>query len=76
MKFKDSVPRDSRKRILKQNHIDISQEYRFRNPQVAKKLLAIQYINKVIIINDDKTISISNANIFSYDFKDLLNQLK
>lgn len=64
------------KRILKQNHIDVSKEYRFRNPQVAKKLLAIQYINKVIIINNDKTIAVSNANIFSYDFKDLLNQLK
>ena len=64
------------KRILKQNKIACSQEYRFRNPQVAKKLLAIQYINKVIIVNGDKTIAVSNANIFSYAFEDLINQLK
>jgi len=64
------------KRILKQNHFDIAQEYRFRNPQVAKKLLAIQYINKVVIINSDKTIVTSNSNLFSHSFKKLLEEIK
>jgi len=64
------------KRILKQNDFNIKQEYRFRNPQVAKKLLAIQYINKIVIINSDKTIVTSNADLYSYDFKNLLNQLE
>lgn len=64
------------KRILKQNSFDIAQEYRFRNPQVAKKLLAIEYINKVIVVNSDKTIVNSNSNMFDHNFKNLLNQLK
>ncbi len=64
------------KRMLKQNSFGFENEYRFRNPEAAKKMLAIQYINKVIVVNSDKTIVISNANMFDYDFKNLLDQLK
>lgn len=64
------------KRQLKQNRFDVAKEYRFRNPQVAKKLLAIKYINKVIIIDRNDTIVSSNANMFNNDFIELLNQLK
>jgi len=64
------------KRLLKQSNIDISNEYRFRNPKIAKKLLAIQYINKVIVIDKNDNIITSNANLFKSDFKDLLNEIK
>jgi hypothetical protein len=64
------------KRLLKQNKCDLIQEYRFRNPQVAKKLLAIQYINKVIIVDRNNTIVSSNANMFDMDFNMLLQDLK
>jgi len=63
-------------RILKQNHIDIKDEYRFKNPQAAKKLLAIQYINKVIVVDNNKTIVSSNASLFNRSIKDLLEELK
>jgi peroxiredoxin len=64
------------KRLLKQNNCNLIQEYRFRNPQVAKKLLAIQYINKVIILDRNNTIISSNANMFDMDFNTLLQDLK
>jgi len=61
---------------LKQNNCSLIQEYRFRNPQVAKKLLAIQYINKVIVVDRNNTIISSNANMFDMDFNALLQGLK
>jgi len=64
------------RRLLKQNHIDFEHEYRFKNPQAAKKLLAIQYINKVIVIDNNKTIVSSNASLFTYDIKKILEQLQ
>jgi Thioredoxin-like len=64
------------KRLLKRNNCDLIQEYRFRNPQVAKKLLAIQYINKVIVVDRNNTIVSSNANMFDMDFNTLLQDLK
>lgn len=64
------------KRLLKQNNIDITNEYRFRNPEIAKKLLAIQYINKVIVVDRNDNIITSNANLFKSDFKDLLDEIK
>ena len=64
------------KRLLKQNNIDITNEYRFRNPEIAKKLLAIQYINKVIVVDRKDNIITSNANLFKSDFKDLLDEIK
>lgn len=64
------------KRLLKQNNIDVSNEYRFRNPEIAKKLLAIQYINKVIVVDRNDKIITSNANLFRSSFKDLLDKIK
>jgi hypothetical protein len=63
------------KRLLKQNHFDYNYEYRFKNPQVAKKLLAIQYINKIIIVDKNANIVTSNGDIFSKNFKYLLGKL-
>lgn len=64
------------RRLLKQSNCDLTQEYRFRNPQVAKKLLAIQYINKAIVVDKNNTIISSNANMFNMDFNALLRKLK
>ncbi|WP_347922033.1 hypothetical protein [Pontimicrobium sp. SW4] len=64
------------KQLLKQNNIDVSNEYRFRNPEIAKKQLAIQYIIKVIVVDRNDNIITSNANLFKSDFKDLLDEIK
>lgn len=64
------------KLVLKQNNIDTQNEYRFRNPEVAKKLLAIRYINKVIVVDRNDNIISSNANLFRTEFKYLLDEIK
>ena len=64
------------KKMLKQNNFDLENEYKFRNPEAAKKMLAIHYINKVMVVNSDNTIVTSNANMFSKDFIKILNKLK
>ena len=63
-------------KILKQNNFKMEDEYKFRDPEAAKKILAIHYINKVMVVNSNKEIITSNANIFNKDFKAILNDLK
>ena len=72
----DSYPLNIWVRMLKQNNCSLDKEYRFRNPKAAKKMLSLHYINKVMVVNSNKTIVTSNANIFSKDFKYILNELK
>jgi len=72
----DSNNESNWKRLIKQYKIDPISEYRFRNPKIANKLLAIQYINKVIIIDRNNNIITSNANLFKGDFKNLLDEVK
>lgn len=62
--------------MLKQNNFDMEHEYKFRDPEAAKKILAIHYINKVMVVNSDKEIVTSNANIFNKDFKYILEELE
>ena len=64
------------KRLLKENRIDFENQYRFRDPQIARKMLAIQYINKVIVLDRSNDIVSSNANLFNRNFKDILDELK
>jgi len=64
------------KRLLKENNFVLDNEFRFRNPEAAKKILAINYIYKVMIVNKDKYIVASNANMFNRNFKKELNKLK
>jgi len=63
-------------RMLKQNNFSLDNEYRFRNPEAAKKILSLHYINKVMVVNSNKIIVTSNANLFSRDFKYILKELK
>jgi hypothetical protein len=62
--------------VLKQNNITLENEYKFKDPEAAKKILAIHYINKVMVVNSSKEIVTSNANIFNTDIKYILDQLK
>ena len=64
------------KRHLLQHNIPLENEYRFRNPNFAKKALAIHYINKVMVVGKDKLIISSNASLFTKDFKLLLNEIQ
>jgi hypothetical protein len=63
------------KRLLHQNNFPLEGEYRFRDADAAKKILAIQYINKVMVVDKNNRIITSNANMFSSDFKELLDFL-
>jgi hypothetical protein len=63
------------KRLLRQHQFSTRDEYRFRDPEVAKKILAIHYINKVMIVDADGKILASNAMMFSNGFKDILDEL-
>jgi len=63
------------KRLLYQNNFPLEGEYRFRDPDAAKKILAIHYINKVMVVDRNNLIITSNANMFSSDFKELLDFL-
>jgi hypothetical protein len=72
----DSQQSNIWQRMLSQNNFELNNEYKFRDPDAAKKILAIKYINKVMVVNSDKIIITSNANLFSNDFINLLNTLK
>jgi peroxiredoxin len=63
------------KRLLYQNNFPLESEYRFRDADAAKKILAIHYINKVLVVDRNNMIITSNANMFSGDFKELLDFL-
>jgi len=63
------------KRLLYQHNFSLDGEYRFRDAEAAKKILAIHYINKVMVVGQNNQIITSNANMFSNEFKGLLNEL-
>ncbi|WP_194766429.1 TlpA family protein disulfide reductase [Tamlana sp. I1] len=60
------------KKLLETLHFDDSKEYQFQNSKVASEKLIIYPITKVIIVDEDKKIVDSNANIFSLRFEDEL----
>lgn len=63
------------KRLLNQNNFPLEGEYRFKNTVDAKKVLAIQYINKVMVVDRNRQIINSNANMFDSNFTKLLDFL-
>ena len=63
------------KRFLNQNNFPLEVEYRFKNTINAKKVLAIQYINKVMVVDRNRQIINSNANMFDSNFTKLLDFL-
>ncbi|MBC8395601.1 MAG: hypothetical protein H8E16_00705 [Flavobacteriales bacterium] len=48
-------------------------EFKLRNPDIAKKLLGIQYIRKTIIVDSKMNIIESNANLFSDNLEKIIN---
>jgi len=63
------------KRTLQRYKFPLKNEYKFENPHIAKKNLAINYINKVILVDNKGTIVNSNANMFNLYFEDQLANL-
>ena len=57
---------------LKQYKYPIKNEYHFTNPDVSRKILALNSINRVMLINKNGTIFNSNLNMFSKDFEEQL----
>ena len=51
-------------------------EYRFRDPEAAKKILALHNVNRVMLIDKDGNVSQPNANLFSRKFNLNLNKLQ
>ena len=62
------------KRMLKQYSFPLENEYRFRNPNIAKNILAINNIYKVMIVDENNTI-IANTRTYSQEFKATLQKL-
>lgn len=50
-------------------------EYRFKYPKKAQKTLAVNYLNKAIIVNENATILHPNVNIFDSEFTETLQSL-
>jgi len=63
------------KQTLRRYKFPLENEFKFEDPQEAKKKLAINYINKVILVNSDGIIVNSNANMFNLYFEDQLADL-
>lgn len=63
------------KRLLRQNNCDLKGEYRFLYPDESKKALAINYINKVMIVGTNHNIIKSNAQMFDWEFNKELDAL-
>lgn len=60
------------KQTLKKNNFSIQNEYIFENPEMARESLALYPLTKVIILDKDKNIVESNANIFDKYFEEEL----
>lgn len=63
------------KRILLSNKFSLANEYKFVNSIEARQALALIYINKIILMNDKGQIVDANANMFSLNFEEKLNNL-
>lgn len=64
------------RRLLNENKFALEHEYRFRNTHAAKKILAINYVNKVMVLDANGKIISSNASMFKRDFRTLLDSLQ
>mgnify|MGYP006897280382 CR=1 FL=1 len=64
------------KQMLRQYKFTTHNEYKFANASDAKRKLALNYINKVILVDEKSTIINSNANMFNIYFEEELASLK
>ena len=60
------------KNMIYANQFDITNEYRFANPSFAKKRLAINYIKKILVVDENGFILNATANLFDSTFEETL----
>lgn len=63
------------KSILYQFNYPVAKEFRFKEPDEAQKALAINSVNKSILIDKDSKIINANALLFTSEFEEQLKQL-
>ncbi|WP_179007674.1 thioredoxin-like domain-containing protein [Winogradskyella forsetii] len=63
------------KNIINNYSFSTINEFKFKNSKQARKTLAVNYLNKAIIVNKEGLILHPNANIFSSDFNETLENL-
>lgn len=63
------------KKIIDQYNFLNTNEFKFKNSKEALKTLAVNYLNKAIIVNETASILHPNVNIYSSDFEDTLEEL-
>ncbi len=63
------------KSILEKYNFSLENEYKFKNPSEALKTLAVNYVNKVIVVDKNAHILHPNVNIFESDFDITLKEL-
>ncbi|MDW5289753.1 hypothetical protein [Formosa sp. PL04] len=57
---------------LNQYQYPLKNEYHFKNPEISRQILALNSINRVMLVNKNRTILNSNTNMFSKDFEEQL----
>lgn len=60
------------KSIISNYEFPTENEYKFKYPAKARKVLAVNYLNKAIIVNENGVILHPNVNIFKSDFSEML----
>ena len=63
------------KAIIDNYNFPSQKEYKFKHPKKARKVLAVNYLNKAIIVDENATILHPNVNIFKSDFTEMLEEL-
>jgi len=63
------------KKIINNYNFPTVNEFKFKDSKKARKTLAVNYLNKCIIVDENAIILHPNANIFSSDFNETLNEL-
>jgi hypothetical protein len=63
------------KRIISNYNFPTLNEFKFKDTPRARKTLAVNYLNKSIIVDKNANILHPNANIFSSDFEEMLENL-
>nr|WP_296383535.1 hypothetical protein [Winogradskyella sp.] len=63
------------KSIISNYNFPTTNEYKFKNSKEARETLAVNYLNKAIIVDDKGIILHPNANIFKSGFEETLEEL-
>ncbi|NRD23819.1 hypothetical protein HNV10_11230 [Winogradskyella litoriviva] len=63
------------KKIINNYNFNTINEYKFKNSKAARKILAVNYLNKSIIVDKNGIILHPNVNIFNSEFEETLEEL-